>query len=233
MSDEFYKFPTTPHLITSTDIDLRIEKVLSKELRDKFANNCVTVEEKIDGANLGISFNNNGQYLFQNRGKYLTHPFVGQWKALPDWFINKADIIFDVLENNFILFGEWCYAKHSIFYNCLPDWFIAFDIYDRLEEKFLSVNNRNILLNRMNLTIAPMIHYGIVDPLNIESLLRKSHFGDDLCEGLYFRLDYTWLELRAKYVRPNFVQTIDQHWSKEKLVTNCLSNNAYYPNDSP
>jgi hypothetical protein len=32
-----------------------------------------------------------------------------------------------------ILFGEWCRAQHSVFYSRLPDYFLAFDIWDRYE----------------------------------------------------------------------------------------------------
>ena len=33
--------------------------------------------------------------------------------------------------------GEWCVARHSIKYDKLPGYFIAFDLYDRLEKKLL------------------------------------------------------------------------------------------------
>ena len=40
-------------------------------------------------------------------------------------------MLFEILSEKFILFGEWCYAQHSIFYDRLPDWFLGFDIYDK------------------------------------------------------------------------------------------------------
>ena len=36
-----------------------------------------------------------------------------------------------------VLFGEWMCVKHTVAYDKLPDWFIAFDILDMDEGKFL------------------------------------------------------------------------------------------------
>jgi hypothetical protein len=37
-----------------------------------------------------------------------------------------------------ILFGEWLMARHTMAYDMLPDWFIAFDIFDTATNQFLS-----------------------------------------------------------------------------------------------
>jgi hypothetical protein len=37
-----------------------------------------------------------------------------------------------------ILFGEWLAAEHTVCYDNLPDWFLAFDIYDVASQKFYS-----------------------------------------------------------------------------------------------
>ena len=42
-----------------------------------------------------------------------------------------------------ILFGEWLYAQHSISYSNLPDYFLAFDLYNKKKKLFY---NRDILL---------------------------------------------------------------------------------------
>ena len=80
----FFKFPSTPYIETDINIQ-RSDKILSKsEVRD-ILSKPVTIEEKIDGANLGISFTANGEIWLQNRGSYLMKPFVGQWKPLNNW----------------------------------------------------------------------------------------------------------------------------------------------------
>ena len=77
-------------------------------------------------------------------------PFEGQWKPLNNWINCHEEKIFDVLMDEFILYGEWCYAKHSVYYDNLPDWFIGFDIFDIKRRRFLSVQQRNLMLNQMN-----------------------------------------------------------------------------------
>ena len=98
-------------------------------------------------------FTANGEIRLQNRGSYLMKPFEGQWKSLNNWINCHEEKIFDVLMDEFILYGEWCYAKHSVYYDNLPDWFIGFDIFDIKKRRFLSVQQRNFMLNQMNVKI--------------------------------------------------------------------------------
>jgi hypothetical protein len=37
-----------------------------------------------------------------------------------------------------VLFGEWLAARHTMPYDCLPDWFLAFDVLDSHAQRFLS-----------------------------------------------------------------------------------------------
>ncbi len=66
MKDDFYKFPSTPHLALLGDIEVRDDKIMPEAERDKFLQNKIVVEEKIDGANLGISFDVEGNIRTQN-----------------------------------------------------------------------------------------------------------------------------------------------------------------------
>lgn len=226
-SDGFFKFPSTPHIMIDDGLQIRGEKTLDINTRNQMLSNYVTVEEKIDGANLGISFNDDGKCLLQNRGQFLATQPSGQWAKLQDWINPKLDRLFDFLGNQYILFGEWCWAKHTVFYDALPDWFIAFDIFDKSTKKFLSVALRNKIIGHMDLIVVPQVYYGYVHLSDITSMVQKSKFGSELCEGLYFRFDNgNWLELRAKYVNPSFVQTIGQHWSTKIQIKNRLSTNG-------
>jgi hypothetical protein len=46
-------------------------------------------------------------------------------------------------------------------------------------------------------------------------------------EGLYLRRDSAlWLEQRAKLVRPEFLQSIEEHWSAVPLRKNRLAREA-------
>jgi hypothetical protein len=64
MSD-FFRFPHTPHLAWLGEGSPRVDKVLSsREAADLLAGEVV-VEEKLDGANLGISVSENGALRVQ------------------------------------------------------------------------------------------------------------------------------------------------------------------------
>jgi len=221
VKDDFFKFPSTPHLATLAGVDIRGDKVLSESERDEFLQHDVVVEEKVDGANLGISFDSVGNIRAQNRGAYLPLPGSGQWKKLGDWLTPRTDTLFEHLSDRYILFGEWCYAQHSIFYDRLPDWFLAFDIYDREKRRFLATVHRDCLLREMHISKVPAIARGQFSYLEIQDLLLQSKLTNHPAEGIYLRMDQgDWLENRAKLVRPSFIQAVEQHWSRSAIRPN-------------
>lgn len=217
----FFKFPSTPYIDVENNVNIRTDKVLSKEEVRIFLTHEIYVEEKIDGANLGISFNDKGECLLQNRGDYLYSPLDGQWALLNNWLNMHEDDIFENLTNEYILFGEWCYATHSIKYEALPDWFVAFDIFDKKENKFFSVQRRNEMLERMNVQKVPMLGRGKYSLDQLMQFMGKSKYGNGLGEGIYLRQDDgDYLKNRAKIVRNGFKQKIERHWTKEKMHHN-------------
>lgn len=223
MKEDFFKFPSTPHLATMPGVDIRGDKVLTESERDAFLTHEVTVEEKVDGANLGLSFDANGNIRAQNRGAYLHLPGSGQWKKLGEWLAIHTDTLFEHLSDRYILFGEWCYAQHSIFYDRLPDWFLAFDVYDREAGRFMATVRRDQLLGEMHISKVPIIARGRFTYSEIQQFLSQSKLTNQPAEGIYLRIDNgDWLERRAKLVRPAFIQSIEQHWSRSAIRPNRL-----------
>ena len=56
------------------------------------------------------------QIKVQNRSKYINHKTHIQFQNLDQWVTNHSEDLYAVLEDSdHILFGEWMYAKHSIF----------------------------------------------------------------------------------------------------------------------
>lgn len=223
MKEDFFKFPSTPHLVTLPGVNIRGDKVLTEYERDELLRHELIVEEKVDGANLGISFDTKKNIRAQNRGAYLHLPGSGQWKKLGEWLALRTDILLGNLSDQYILFGEWCYAQHSIFYTCLPDWFLAFDIYDRESRLFLSTMRRDQLLKKMHVSKVPSLARGHFSYQMLNKLLSKSKLSDQPAEGVYLRSDQgDWLGQRAKLVRPTFIQRVEQHWSRSAIRPNRL-----------
>ncbi|MFH0809840.1 MAG: RNA ligase family protein [Pseudomonadota bacterium] len=224
MTEAFHKFPSTPHLVVLGENTVRGDKVLSQLERDDFLRRELVVEEKVDGANLGISFDAAGTLRVQNRGAYLDPPYFGQWKRLSEWLAYRTDLLINLLRDEYILFGEWCYARHSVYYPRLPDWFLGFDVFDKTNEKFLSCPRRDALFRDLGISGVPFIESGCFSIENLKGLLSKSRLGDEPAEGLYLRFDDgDWLQQRAKIVRPEFLQSIEEHWSRSGIKPNRLS----------
>lgn len=223
MRDDFFKFPSTPHLATLGGVEIRGDKVLSETERDAFLRQPLVVEEKIDGANLGISFDSEGCIRAQARGAYLHLPGHGQWKKLGEWLAMRTDLLFEQLTDRYILFGEWCYARHSLPYDQLSDWFLAFDVFDKHTERFLSTGRRDIFCRTMRIAQVPEIARGRFVFSELTGLLSKSQLTDQPAEGLYLRIeDSEWLIQRAKLVRPAFIQSIEEHWTRGGIQPNRL-----------
>jgi len=127
------------------------------------------------------------------------------------------------LSDRYIFLGEWCYAQHSVFYNRLPDWFLAFDMYDRESLRFLSSTRRDRMIEKLQVSKVPSLARGKFSFPELDNLLSQSKLADQPAEGIYLRFDQgDWLGQRAKLVRPAFVQAIDQHWSRSTLKLNRL-----------
>ena len=225
MSD-FFRYPHTPHLAWLGRQAPRDDKVLSSHEALRLLKGEVIVEEKLDGANIGISCHENGGLKAQNRGQYLDLPSKGQFSRLHDWMYAHTNDILKVLSPNLILFGEWCSARHSITYDKLPDWFLLFDVYDRSACKFWSVNRRNALGNAASLKIVPTLFTGTASIESLTSLIEgaPSLFGPSEREGVVVRRDVgDWNEARAKLVSSEFTQSLTEHWRNRHLQWNRLS----------
>jgi hypothetical protein len=218
VKDDFVKFPTTPHLALLEEVQVRNDKVLSTSEREAFLRHELIVEEKVDGANLGISFDAGGNIRAQNRGTYLHLPGSGQWKHLGGWLAPKTDRFFEHLTDRYILFGEWCYAKHSVLYDQLPDWFLAFDIYDKSHSAgFYPSTGVTEHFRLLETAQTPFIARGHFTLPDLMQLLAQSGLSHQPAEGLYVRIDDgDWLSQRAKLVRPAFIQSMEHHWARSE-----------------
>lgn len=150
MNFDIIKYPRTQHLQGSRlgpgDEDL--SQIPFSEILGKH----IVIEEKIDGANSAISFDGNGNLLLQSRGHYLTGgPRERHYNLLKRWANANQDIFFDVLGARYIMYGEWMYAKHTVFYDALPSYFMEFDIFDRENGVFLDTPSRKKLTEQMGI----------------------------------------------------------------------------------
>lgn len=227
MAEDFIKFPHTPHLIWLGDHPPRADKVLPPSEVADLLSGEVLVEEKVDGANLGLSVGPDGLMRAQNRGNWLKRGGHAQFDGLWAWIDQRQTALTEALGAHLMMFGEWCLAVHSVRYNALPDWFLGFDVYDRTTNRFWDAFRRDALLNDLGLSGVPRLAKGLFSVAELRNMLRQpSKVGGDSLEGIYIRADENgWLKARAKIVRSEFVQAIDEHWSRGPIRRNNVRSN--------
>jgi ATP-dependent RNA circularization protein (DNA/RNA ligase family) len=225
----FFRFPHTPHLAWLGRGQPRDDKVLSQGEAAALLAGAVVVEEKVDGANLGFSTTADGVLRAQNRGGYLAPDHChAQFKPLWGWLRPRQADLAAALWPDLMLFGEWCYAVHSVVYDRLPDWFLGFDVYDRSSGAFWDSPRRDALLGSLGLQPVPCLARGGFLLADLEGLLAgQSRVGASPLEGVLIRKESGgFTTARAKLVRPEFTQAIDVHWSRGALRRNDLAAEA-------
>jgi ATP-dependent RNA circularization protein (DNA/RNA ligase family) len=216
----FVRFPRTPHLTLLGELDVRDDKVLSPQAAKRFIQEDVVVEEKVDGENLGLSVDD-GRVVAQSRGSYV-EPGGASFRGLESWLRPRASRIANELGDDLILFGEWCAVRHTVPYDALPDWLLVFDVYDRRNRTFWPLEERDLLVDLLQLAHVPRLAVGRYDLAALEQLLGTSRLGNTPMEGLVLRHPRQ-PEHRAKLVRPEFVQAIGEHWRSRPVQLNGLA----------
>ncbi|KAH0288725.1 hypothetical protein KCU62_g4958, partial [Aureobasidium sp. EXF-3399] len=229
-----HKFPRTRHLFNIGSAS-RDDLILSSSDAKAFLQSIdpsttVVVEEKVDGANLGISLDSCGAFKVQNRSHYVNSKSHAQFKKLDKWLEDHYEDLSTVLDvkssqpGRWILYGEWLFAKHSIHYSNLPDLFLAFDLLDTKTSSFLS---REALSERLKGTKLHQVKDIEVEKPDEQSLLdivrgRQSIYYEGVVEGVYLRRQKDGKTIdRAKIVRSGFIAG-DEHWNRRGVTPNIV-----------
>ena len=236
------KYPENAPPLTGskgTDDDKHLGETESRRF---IADTSLIIEEKLDGTNLGIHLTNKGDMVLQCRGHLITEGMHPQYDLFKQWAAVKRPILEEQLSDRFILFGEWVYARHSVHYRQLPHYFFEFDIYDKQDEDFLSLERRLVLpgRNQARSTRCRCSTSRALDREKLGGLIGPSCFDsvfenpltnriDHLMEGLYLRTEaHGVVTGRAKYVRPEFVEKVKQseHWQYQSMTVKRLKEGA-------
>ena len=233
------KYPRTPHIEGS-----RLQpgdEDLSQVSFGEIENRHIVIEEKIDGANTALSFNPEGELLLQSRGHYLVGGYRERhYNMFKQWAGVHREAFWQTLGCRYVMYGEWMYAKHSIYYDALPHYFMEFDILDRETGRFLDTPSRRELTKALPICSVPVLAEGkfrrmddvlkflgdsrFISDHHIESpRTAAEHDGldpDRICretdasrtmEGLYIKVEENGeVVRRVKYVRRSFLQTVEE-----------------------
>ena len=234
---ELHKYPRTLHLEGSRSQpgDEDAQAVPFRRLAGRY----LVVEEKLDGANAGIRFDAAGKLLLQSRGHFLTGgEREKHFNLFKRWANAHAAALYAALGRRYVLYGEWLYAKHTIYYDRLPHYFLEFDVLDTETGRFLSTDRRRELLAGSPVASGPVLWNGparsldeptaLIGPsrfkgaqwhdalestcrtrgLDVDRIGRETD-PSDMMEGLYIKVEEDGRVVdRFKYVRASFLTQV-------------------------
>lgn len=239
------KYPRTKHIESSK---WQHGDVRDFEPMKKLIGKNLIVEEKMDGSNSGISFID-GQLMLQSRGHYLVgNPREAHFSFFKQWANQHHISLKELLGERYIMYGEYLFATHCIFYDKLPSYFMEFDIYDKEKNIFLSTEKRQVLLNGVDFIHSVKV-LGKGQYSSLKELLSlfgpsnfisddpqkvfiennpENNFMDELdfrgeMEGLYIKWEDSNQVLgNYKWIRASFIQTVlkSNHWIERKMIKN-------------
>ena len=160
INEQMKKYPSTPHVYGSRlqNGDDESTQTPYKNLKGKF----IVIEEKKDGANSGFSFTDAGDLRLQSRGHFLLGGSrESQFGMFKSWVTHNESLFLERFEDRYIVYGEWMYEKHTIFYDNLPHLFLEFDIWDKQDARFLSTAQRRALCKDLPIVSVPVLYEGI------------------------------------------------------------------------
>jgi hypothetical protein len=231
------KYPRTQHLEGSRlqpgDEDLQAVPFA------RIAGRRLVVEEKMDGANSAISFTPGGALRLQSRGHYLTGGARERhFNLFKQWATVRAAALWERLGGRYVAYGEWLYAKHTVYYDQLPHYWLEFDVLDTAGGEFLDTPRRRELLAGLPIAPVHVLHTGplrtldeltrLIGPsrfirpghrerlreecerqgLDADRILRETDPSADM-EGLYVKVEeHGMVTGRYKYVRAGFLTAV-------------------------
>jgi len=209
------KYPRTYHLPWSPGVtkdDRVLEDLRQFEIFGKH-DGGVVVTAKMDGENTTFY----PDYVHARSIEYESHPSRSWVKAL------HAHVAGNI-PKGWRVCGENLYAKHSIKYENLVDYFQVFSIWD--ENNFcLNWHETNVWAELLGVKLVPVLYWGPWDEEKIRSLYSPELNGDP-CEGYVVRLfdSFHYRDFRrcvGKYVRKDHVQT-HGGWMRRDVEVNGL-----------
>jgi len=215
---ESLKYNRTFHLPWSPGgtSDDKVAKDISNLL-----NRNVIITEKMDGSN--TSLESHGCFARTHSGPPSHASFDGL-KAF------HATIQFKIPEG-VQLFGEWLYARHSIAYDKLPNYFMLFNVRTLLDNEWYSWDEVKLWADEIGVPTVPVLFEGSfskeADLKNkiLELVSQKSSCGDER-EGIVIRISDAFMDIDfeksvMKWVRKDHVQT-SEHWKNQIIIKNKL-----------
>lgn len=212
------EYPSTPHLPYNPNTSRGDSVAPEGEAEIIFSAPHITVEEKVDGAFVGMTLHE-GAPLLRNRNHILSKGYTARTEAkkqfAPLWnyaYAQAARIaaLQAKLGSPVAVCGEWLVMTHTIRYD--PYFtkkcpFVAFDVYDPELGAYLDPRRARALLEEVGFAVPELLAPHACSYEHLAELCRQpSQWSKvDLREGVYVKVgDGERLTHRFKMVRPGF-----------------------------
>lgn len=210
------KYPRSMHVPFSpgTTSD---DRLMSEAEFETFVGEILVITEKLDGSNVCLT---SDELFARTHSGPPAHVSFDPLKKL-------HSILRHQIDKNLSVFGEWCYAVHSIEYSMLQHHLNIFGVRDDSTGEWWNWDSVLMMSEHLNIPTVPVIlvgAFGSKEELKntIETFANLSSVYGPTREGLVVRkfydvsVDEGKLVGLAKWVRKNHVQT-DEHWTRKKV----------------
>lgn len=186
-----------------------------------FSSKDLIVEEKIDGSQCAVGWKGGAPYA-QGRNSHIDAydkrvAYDGMWYGwvLPHWGELERT-------RGHLIFGEWMKPTHSVPYDRLPDFFMAYDVWCRRTKRFVGYDEKIRLLNEWGIKYVRLLYRGKLIKDDVPALVDgvKSEYSSlSNCEGCVLK-DYR-SQVFVKYVSREFLEEMfddSGHWTGRRTV---------------
>ena len=226
----FRKYEKTYRVLVP-QISTKGKHYLSDADTKKLLNGNVVITEKMDGANVGI-IRHKDHFRLQKRGSLVDVGEHYQFNFFKAWTTQNHDKLMQIPKNT-ILYGELMICKHTVFYDMLPDYFLAFAWLNRKNGEYYHWNEMEELCEKIGLYTVP--HLASIPGPNKDDLFdfipNPSTYGHEQAEGLV-----VWnykKNIRGKIVLKKFQDSMDTigHWASKPVTRNIVSDVCHCDKD--
>lgn len=192
-------------------------------------------QEKVDGSNCGMGWEDGP--VLRNRTHILRKGFETRTPAkrqfVPAWqwlhehedSIRKLSRLYG---SQLTVYGEWLWAEHSLHYDLLPDYFLAYDLWSTTAQKFLSPQLAGeLFFETDDIHYIPTTRLHLI-PSELEAFIElPSSYRLGVREGGVFKIvgsgavnpSYSFVKNMFKIVRSDFSRQTDD-WNDREMVRN-------------
>jgi hypothetical protein len=215
------KYPRTPHFLFSPGASSDDKIVMDVSC---LIERPIICTEKLDGGcgsleSIGI--------FARTHAHAPTHPSF-------DWLKAFHKGVAHLIPEHIQVFGEMCYAQHTIAYTALPSYFLVFAVRNLETNVWASWDEVKMWADKIGAPTVPVLYRGAVESERaLERLVIDLANQSSACggkrEGVVVRLaewfqDEEFPKSVMKYVNKGFTDSIsDEHWMHKTITKNGLA----------